>query len=96
MFKEPILTIFNYVETMRCKLWEIVFFIELGGENNAHKNNPPKKQPFFVQDVRKVFYMYFRYVLLPMKAISKVPVFFPNYLDIESLDSMFNPAIIKT
>ena len=31
-----------------------------------------------------------------MKAISKVPHFFPNYLDIQSLDSMFTPAILKT
>jgi hypothetical protein len=33
---------------------------------------------------------------LPRKAISKVPPFFPNYLDIESPDSMFTLAIIKT
>ena len=63
--------------------------------NGAHKNNPPEKQPFFVQAVRRVLYRYFRYVLLPRKAISKVPVFFPNYLDIDSTDSMFTPAIIK-
>jgi hypothetical protein len=43
-----------------------------------------------------VLYRYFRYVLLPRKAISKVPAFFPNYLDIQSHDSMFTPAIIKT
>ena len=90
------LTIFDYVEAMRCQLWEIAFFMELGGDNGAHKNNPPDKQPFFVQAVRRVLYRYFRYVLLPRKAISKVPPFFPNYLDIESPDSMFTPAIIKT
>ena len=93
--EDPILTIFDYVEAMRCQLWEIAFFIELGGDNGAHKNNPPDKQPFFVQAVRRVLYRYFRYVLLPRKAISKVPAFFPNYLDIESPDSMFTPAIIK-
>ena len=93
--EDPILTIFDYVEAMRCQLWEIAFFIELGGDNDAHKNNPPEKQPFFVQDVRRVLYRYFRYVLLPRKAISKVHVFFPNYLDIDSTDSMFTPAIIK-
>ena len=94
--EDPILTIFDYVEAMRCQLWETAFFIELGGDNGAHKNNPPEKQPFFVQAVRRILYRYFRYVLLPRKAISKVPVFFPNYLDIESPDSMFTPAIIKT
>jgi hypothetical protein len=93
--EDPILAIFDYVEAMRCQLWEIAFFTELGGDNGAHKNNPPDKQPFFVQAVRRVLYKYFRYVLLPRKAISKVPVFFPNYLDIESPDSMFTPAIIK-
>ena len=93
--EDPILTIFDYVEAMRCQLWEVAFFIELGGANGAHKNNPPEKQPFFVQAVRRVLYRYFRYVLLPRKAISKVPVFFPNYLDIDSTDSMFTPAIIK-
>jgi hypothetical protein len=71
-------------------------FTELGGDNGAHKNNPPEKQPFFIQAVRRVLYRYFRYVLLPRKAISKVPPFFPNYLDIESADSMFTPAIIKS
>ena len=80
---------------MRCQLWENAFFNELGGDNGAHKNNPPEKQPFFVQAVRRVLYRYFKYVLLPRKAISKVPAFFPNYLDIESPDSMFTPAIIK-
>jgi hypothetical protein len=68
----------------------------LGGENGAHKNNPPDKQHFFVQAVRRVLYRYFRYVLLPRKAISKVPAFFPNYLDVASPDSMFTLAIIKT
>jgi len=90
------LTIFDYVEAMRCQLWDIAFFIELGGDNGAHKNNPPDKQPFFIQAVRRVLYRYFRYILLPRKAISKVPPFFPNYLDIESADSMFTPAIIKS
>ena len=93
--KDPILTIFDYVEAMRCQLWEIASFIELGGENNAHKNNPWEKQSFFVQAHRRVFYRYFGYVLQSMKAISKVPVLFPNYLGIECHDSMFTPAIIK-
>ena len=93
--EDPILTIFDYVEAIRCQLWEIAFFIELGGDNGAYKNKSPEKQPFFVETIRRVLYMYFRYVLLPMKAISKVPVFSPNYLDIESPDSMFTPAIIK-
>jgi hypothetical protein len=94
--EDPILMIFDYVEAMRCQLWDTAFFTELGGDNGAHKNNPPEKQPFFVQAVRRVLYRYFRYVLLPRKAISKVPPFFPNYLDIESADSMFTPAIMKT
>ena len=94
--EDPVLTIFDYVEAMRCQLWEVAFFTELGGENGAHKNNPPDKQPFFFQVVRRVLYRYFRYVLLPRKAISKVPPFSLNYLDITIPDSMFTPAIIKT
>ena len=94
--EDPILTIFDYVESMRCQLWEVAFHVELGGDNGAHKNNPPEKQPFFVQAVRRVLYRYFRYVILPRKAISKVPAFFPNYLEIKSPDSMFTPAIRKT
>ena len=94
--EDPIQTIFDYVEGMRCQLWETAFFVELSGDNGAHKNNPPEKQPFFIQAVRRVLYRYFRYVLLPRKAISKVPPFFPNYLDMESPDSMFTPAIVKT
>jgi hypothetical protein len=94
--EDPILSIFDYVEAMRCQLWEIAFFVELGGDNGAHKNNPPDKQPFFIQAVRRVLYRYFKYVLLPRKAISKVPAFFPNYLDVDSPDSMFTPAIVKT
>ena len=35
------------------------FFVELGRDNNAHKNNPPDEQPFFLQVVRRVLYMYF-------------------------------------
>ena len=94
--KDPILTIFDYVEAMRCQLWDIAFFVELSGDNGAHKNNPPDRQPFFAQVVRRVLHKYFRYVFLPRKAISKVPAFFPNYLDIKSPDSMFAPAILKT
>jgi hypothetical protein len=93
--KDPILTIFNYVKAMRCQLREIAFFIELGGDNGAYKTNSPDKQPFFFQAVRRVFYRYLRYILLPKKAISKVSAFFPNYLDIESPDSTFTFAIIK-
>ena len=94
--EDPILTIFDYVEAMRCHLWDTAFFVELGGDNGAHKNNSPEKQPFFLQVVRRVLYRYFRFVLLPRKAISKLPPFFPNYLDVESPDSMFTPAILKS
>jgi hypothetical protein len=94
--EDHILTIFDYVEVMRCQLWEIAFFIELGGDNGAQNNNPPYKQPLFDQVVRRVLYRYFRYVLIPKKTISNVSAFFSNYLDIESHDFMFTPAIIKT
>ena len=93
--EDPILTIFDYVEAMRCQLWKIAFHVELGGYNGAYKNNPPEKQHFFLQAVHMALYRYFRYVLLPRKAISKIPPFFPNYLDIEGPDSMFTPAILK-
>ena len=89
-------TIFDYVEGMRCQLWEVAFFIELGGDNGAHRNNPPAKQPYFIHVVRWVLSRYFRYIFLPKKAISKVLAFFPNYLDIKNHDSILTPAIIKT
>ena len=57
--EDHILIIVDYVEAMRCFLWEIVLFIELGGDNDAHKNNPPDMQPFFVQVVRMIIYEYF-------------------------------------
>ena len=41
--EDPIPTIFDYVEAIRCQLWETTFFAELGGDNGAHKNNPPEK-----------------------------------------------------
>ena len=41
--RDPIPTIFDYMEAMRCQLWESAFFVELGGDNGAHKNNPPEK-----------------------------------------------------
>jgi hypothetical protein len=41
--KDPILTIFDYVEAIRCQLWEISFFTNLGEENGVHKNKPSKK-----------------------------------------------------
>ena len=56
--EDPIMFIFDFVEAMRCQLCEIAFFIELGGNNGAHKNNPPEEQPFFIQAVRMVLYMY--------------------------------------
>jgi hypothetical protein len=66
--KDLILTIFDYVEAMKCQLWEISFFTNLGEENGAHKNKPSKKQPLFVQTVRRVFDMYFRYIYFPTRS----------------------------
>ena len=46
--------------------------------------------------MRKVFYRYFKYALFPAKAISKFPIFFANYLDIEGEECMFTEGIIKS
>ena len=38
---------------------------------------------------------YFKYVLFPAKAISKVPAFFTNYHEKDSEDCMYTAAIMK-
>lgn len=93
--EDPIQTIFDYVEAMRCSLWDIAFFREFKVSQQVHKNNTIDKQPNFYQALRRVLYRYFKYILLPKKAISKVPPFFPNYLEPTSDECMYTPAMMK-
>lgn len=93
--ENPIESIFDYVEGMRCSLWDIAFFREFMGPDQAHKNKTKDQQPNFQPALRRILYRYFKYVLLPRKALSRVPAFFPTYLDTTSPECMFTPAILK-
>ena len=90
-----LLTIFYYVEAMRISLQDTAFFREFGVDKGVHKNHNIDKQFNFNPAMRRVFYRYFKYVLFRAKAISKSPIFFANYLDIESEECMFIEGIIK-
>jgi hypothetical protein len=45
--------------------------------------------------VRRVLYRYFKFVLVPAKAVSRTPSFFANYLDKDSEDCMFIEIMLK-
>ena len=60
-----------------------------------HKNKTPEQMPNFPQAVKRVLFRYFKYILYPRKAVSKVPTFFTNYLDLTSTECMYTPAILK-
>jgi len=93
--EDPIPTIFDYVEAMRCTMWDTAFFREFRGAEQPHKNKTPDQQPNFFPAVRRVLYRYFKYILLPRMAISKVPAFFPNYLDTTSEECMYTAGMMK-
>lgn len=61
----------------------------------VHKNNPPEKQLHFKEVVRRVMYRYFTYILLPAKAVARLPFTFADYTDVESNVCMLTPGIIK-
>ena len=92
---DPIEEIFDYVESMRCSLWDIAFFREFKGPDQVHKNKTSDQMPNFREAVKRVLFRYFKYILYPRKAVSKVPAFFTNYLDITSFECMYTPAILK-
>ena len=92
---DPIPTIFDYVENMRCSLWDVAFFREFRVPGEVHKNHTVDKQPSFFAALRRVLYRYFKYVLLPRKAIPKIPPFFSNYLDPSSDEYMYTPGMVK-
>jgi hypothetical protein len=43
-----------------------------------------------------VLYRYFKFVLVPAKAVSRFPSFFANYLDKDSEDDMFTEVMFKS
>ncbi|KAG0572355.1 hypothetical protein KC19_VG088100 [Ceratodon purpureus] len=45
--------------------------------------------------IRRVLYRYIKYIQLPRKEISKVPPFFPNFLDVLSTECLYTAAILK-
>ena len=75
---DPVLTIFDYVEAMRCQLWDTAFYIELGGNNGAHKNNLPKKQPFFFKPSVGFFTGTFDMSSCPGRPSLRYHLFFPT------------------
>ena len=93
--QNPIEKIFDYVEAMRCSLWDIAFFREFSGADQAHKNKTKDQQPNFQPALRRILYRYFKYILLPRKALTRVPAFFPTYLDTTSPECMYTAAILK-
>jgi hypothetical protein len=84
------------VESIRISLWDTAFYCEFNAEKGVHKNNTPERQMNFGPALKRVLYRYFKFVLFPHQAISKLPAFFTNYKDMESEDSMFTRGILNS
>ena len=67
----------------------ILHFCEFAIGKRVHKNHNIDKQFNFKLVMLRVFYMYFKYVLFPIKVVSKSPMFFANYFNIESEECMY-------
>ena len=79
--RDPIPTIFYYIEQIRISLWDTAFFREFVVEKKVNKNKTIDKQYLFKPTLHRVLYRYFKYVIFPSKAISKFPHFFVNFLE---------------
>jgi hypothetical protein len=93
--QDPILSISEYIETMRISLWDNAFFLEFSSDKGLHKNKSSEDQVNFKQAMRRVLFRYFKFVLFPKKALSRTPTFFVAYLDKDSEDCIFTEAILK-
>lgn len=94
--RDPIPTIFDYIEQIRISLWDTAFFREFAVEKGVNKNNTIDKQYLFKPALHRVLYRYFKYVLFPSKAISRSPPFFVNFLERDSEDFMLTEGIMKS
>jgi hypothetical protein len=93
--RDPIPTIYDYIEEMRISLWDTAFYREFAVDKGIHKNNTVDKQYLFKPALHRVLYRYFKYILFPAKAISRSPPLFVNYLDQESDEFMLTEGIMK-
>jgi hypothetical protein len=82
--QDPIPFISEYIETMRNSLWDSAFFLEFSSDKGVHKNKSSEDQVNFKQAMRRVLFRYFKFVLFPKKALSRIPTFFAAYLDKDS------------
>ena len=94
--RDPIPTIFYYIEQNRISLWDTAFYREFAVEKGVNKNNTIDKQYMFKPALHRVLYRYFKYVLFPSKAISRSPPFFVNFLERDSEDFMLTEGIMKS
>ena len=74
---------------MHISLCDTAFFCKFAVDKGVHKNYNIEKQLNFNPTMRRLFYIYFKYVIFPTKDISKSPIFLANYLDIGSEECMF-------
>jgi hypothetical protein len=94
--RDPIPTIFYYIEQIRISLWDSEFFREFAVEKRVNKNNTIDKQYLFKPALHRVLYRYFKYVIFPSKAISRSPPFFVNFLKRDSEDFLLTEGIMKS
>jgi hypothetical protein len=93
--QDPIPSISEYIETMLISLWDNAFFLEFSLDKRVHKNKSSEDQVNFKQAMRKVLFKYFKFILFPKKALSRISAFFAAYLDKDSEDCMLTEAILK-
>jgi hypothetical protein len=93
--QDPIPSISEYIETMLISLWDNAFFLEFSLDKGVHKNKSSEDQVNFKQAMRKVLFKYFKFILFPKKALSRISAFFAAYLDKDSEDCMLTEAILK-
>jgi hypothetical protein len=86
----------EYIETACISLWEIAFVLEFSTKKGIHKNKKAEDQVNFKQAIQRVLFRYFKFILIPSKALARTPTFFAAYLDKDSEDCMFTNDILKT
>ena len=93
--QDSIPSISKYIETMYISLCNNAFFLEFSLDKGVHMNKSSKDQVNFKQAMKRVLFRYFKFVLFPKKALSRIPAFFAAYLDKDTEDCMFTEAILK-
>jgi hypothetical protein len=80
---------------MRISLWDSAFFLEFSLDKGVYKNKSSKDQVNFKHAMKRVLFMYFKFIFFSKKALSRTPPFFATYLDKDCEDCMFTEAILK-